>query len=160
MAACGTAPPANPTNTPDPSLDDALTNPQDSSTATPPAPPTAAPIQGSYPGSQPAAPQQPTKELGYPVPATFPPTVDPYPGGLVWIIRPVGTQCEEGTIQGYGDLSESVATLVAAGLNVENSQMTDIPVTAVCGSPTSAHYRIQISYEGLSTALSMGWKQE
>ncbi len=159
LAACGTAPPAGPTATPGPAPDEAL-NPQNGPTATPLAPPAESPLPSSYPGSQPAPPQAPTNEPGYPPPPTFPPTVDPYPGGLVWIIRPVGTQCEEGTIEGYGDLSESVATLVAAGLQVESSEMTDIPVTANCGSPTSAHYRIQISYEGLDTALSMGWRQE
>ncbi len=56
---------------------------------------------------------------GYPPPPTSPPPTDPYPGGLVWIIRPVGVQCEDGTAEGYGDLSESVATLTAAGLQVE-----------------------------------------
>jgi len=32
--------------------------------------------------------------------------------------------------------------------------------TTACGSPTSAHYRVQISADELDTALSMGWDRE
>jgi hypothetical protein len=88
------------------------------------------------------------------------PTVDPYPGGIIWIIRPVGTQCEDGTTLGYGDLRESVATLTAAGLRVVDSEMVELMVTTACGSPTSAHYRVQIDIEDLDSALSMGWDRE
>lgn len=152
VSACGTAPPAQPTATPSgsPGLETA-----------PPAQiqPTAESLPDSYP-PPPPAPVQPTREPNYPPPPTFPPTVDPYPGGLVWIIRPVGVQCEDGTAEGYGDLRESVATLTAAGLQVENSEMIDLMVPAACGSPTSAHYRIQINVDGLNTANSMGWQRE
>ncbi len=150
VSACGTAPPAQPTATPSgsPALETAPSAPVQ---------PTAESLPDSYP---PPAPIQPTREPNYPPPPTFPPTVDPYPGGLVWIIRPVGVQCEDGTTEGYGDLRESVATLTAAGLHVVESEMADLMVPAVCGSPTSAHYRIQISVDGLNTASSMGWKRE
>jgi hypothetical protein len=76
---------------------------------------------------------------------------------MVWITRPVGIQCEDGTALGYGDLRESVATLTAAGLRVSDSEMAEFMVTTACGSPTSAHYRIQISVEDLESAISMGW---
>lgn len=159
-AACGTAPPASPTATPSGNLNDPADNPALETAATAPAPLTAEPLPDTYPAPQLAAPAAPTHEPGYPPPPTFPPTVDPYPGGLVWIIRPVGVQCEDGTAPGYGDLQESVATLIAAGLEVASSEMTDIPVTAVCGSPTSAHYRVQINPDDLDTASAMGWERE
>jgi hypothetical protein len=79
---------------------------------------------------------------------------------MIWIIRPVGIQCEEGTAPGYGDLRESVATLTAAGIRVVDSEMTELMVTTSCGSPTSAHYRVQIDFEDLEDALSMGWQEE
>jgi hypothetical protein len=79
---------------------------------------------------------------------------------VIWIIRPVGIQCEEGTAPGYGDLRESVATLTAAGIRVVNSQMTELMVAASCGSPTSAHFLVQIDAEDLDKALSMGWAKE
>lgn len=155
FAACGTAPPARPTpseNSSQPQSSPAL--------PTLPLPPTVEPVPEAYPPPQLEIPEQATHEPGYPPPATFPPTVDPYPGGLVWIIRPVGVQCEEGTALGYGDLGESVATLTAAGLQVEASEMLERVVPAVCGSATSAHYRIQIKVDGLDTARSMGWERE
>ena len=158
VAACGTAPPAEPTATPGAETPEPALSPAEAPAVTAPAPPTAEPLPESYP-PPPVLPVQPTHPPGYPPPATFPPTVDPYPGGLVWIVRPVGVQCEDGTEAGYGDLSESVATLIAAGLQVASSEMTDIPVTAVCGSPTSAHYRVQINPDGLNTARAMGWER-
>jgi hypothetical protein len=72
----------------------------------------------------------------------------------------VGTQCEDGTAPGYSDLGEAVATLTAAGLRVVNSEMSELLVATACGSPTSAHYRVQIEAEDLETALSMGWFRE
>lgn len=120
--------------------------------------PTALP-QG-YPPPAPAPAATSALPADYPAPPTMMPTADPYPGGLVWVLRPVGIQCEEGTAPGYGDLREAQATMTAAGITVVEAQMTDLMVTAVCGSPTSAHYRLQISAEDLQTAVSMGWSQE
>jgi hypothetical protein len=79
---------------------------------------------------------------------------------MVWIIRPVGIQCEDGTALGYGDLGEAVATLTAAGLRVADSEVIELMVTTSCGSPTSAHYRVQINSDDLDSALSMGWTRE
>jgi hypothetical protein len=121
---------------------------------------TAVPDQG-YPSSEVLPPATATHEPGYPEqPVDFPPTVDPYPGGLVWIIRPVGIQCEEGTSPGYGDLREATSTLTAAGIAVADAEMTELMVAASCGSPTSAHFRVQIAADDLQTALSMDWTQE
>ena len=126
--------------------------------AAPGGPPTAVPED--YPAPEVIPPVNPTKDPNYPAPPTFAPTVDPYPGGLVWVIRPVGIQCEESTLPGYGDLREATSTLTAAGVSVAQSEMTEMAVTAVCGSPTSAHFRVQIAAADLQTALSMDWTQE
>ena len=46
------------------------------------------PCRRSYPAAEVVAPAVPTRDPDYPAPPTFAPTVDPYPGGLVWVIRP------------------------------------------------------------------------
>jgi hypothetical protein len=158
ITSCGTAPPAEPTMTPGAKPNESDDAPSLKPAATAPALPTAEPLPEDYP--PPAPTLQPTNPADYPGPATVMPTVDPYPGGMVWIIRPVGIQCEDGTTLGYGDLSEAVATLTAAGLRVTDSEMIEMMVTTSCGSPTSAHYRVQISSDDLDTALSMGWDRE
>lgn len=122
-----------------------------------PAPNTAVP---GYPPPTSAVPESPTRPADYPAPPTIPPPADPYPGGLVWVIRSVGVQCEEGTAPGYGDLREAAATMTAAGVRVKEAQMTEMMVTAVCGSPTSAHFRLQIDANDLQTAESLGWTPE
>ena len=50
--------------------------------------------------------------------------------------------------------------LSAAGLRVADSEMLELMVAAACGSPTSAHFRVQIDVEDLDSALSMGWDRE
>ena len=124
--------------------------------------PTQTPVTAvpGYPAPLPTAPTSPTRPADYPAPPTIPPPADPYPGGLVWIVRPVGVQCEEGTAPGYGDLREATATMTAAGVRVKESQMTEMMVTAVCGSPTSAHFRLQIDANDLQTAELLGWTSE
>jgi len=117
-------------------------------------------VPAGYPASEVIQPATPTRDPNYPAPPTYAPTVDPYPGGLVWILHPVGIQCEESTSPGYGDLREAVSTLTAAGVAVAKSEMTELVVTDACGSPTSAHYRAQIAADDLQTALSMEWTQE
>lgn len=125
------------------------------------APLTQTPLPDNYPSpEQVLPPPTPTLDPNYPAQPTLPPTPDPYPGGTVWVIRPVGIQCEEGTAPGYGDLREAQSTLTAAGVKVAEAEMTELMVTTSCGSPTSAHFRVQIAAEDLQTALSMGWMQE
>jgi hypothetical protein len=150
LSACG------PTTGPVPAATTPATGPalEEAGTSTPSSVPEGYPPPAPVPAAATALP------VDYPAPPTMMPTPDPYPGGLVWVLRPVGIQCEEGTVPGYGDLREAQATMTAAGLTVVDAQMTDLMVTAVCGSPTSAHYRLQISAEDLQTAVSMGWTQE
>lgn len=159
MVACGTAPPAGTGLTPSPQPQEDAAEPalQDAPTAV--SQPTAEPLPAGYPGSEPAPPPQPTYPPDYPGPPTVMPTVDPYPGGMAWIIRPVGVQCEEGTTPGYGDLAEAEATLTAAGIRVADAEMIELIVPTSCGSPTSAHYRLQIEAEDLNSALSLGWER-
>ncbi len=136
--------PASPTNDLTPAEKPAL------ATSTPPS---------AYPVPGDELPPTPALSLDYPAP-TLPPTIQAYPGGLVWIIRPVGVQCEEGTAPGYGDLREATSTLTAAGVRVAGAEMTELMVTSTCGSPTSAHFRAQINADDLPLALSLGWEQE
>jgi hypothetical protein len=117
-------------------------------------------LPAGYPAPESAMPATPTLNPNYPAPPTYSPTVDPYPGGLVWVIKPVGVQCEEGTAPGYGDLTEATNSATAAGVRVARSEMTELMVKTSCGSPTSAHYRLQIATEDLQTAVSLGWSEE
>jgi len=157
LAACGTAPPADLNVTPAVEPTGVATSPVLEQAPAEPLQPTAEPLPAEYPPAQPELPVQPTYPADYPAPPT---PIDPYPGGMVWIIRPVGIQCEDGTALGYGDLRESVATLTAAGLRVVEAEMLELMVTASCGSPTSAHFRVQISADDLNSAISMGWERE
>jgi hypothetical protein len=122
----------------------------------PPNPPTK---PSDYPAPEANLPPTPTLDPDYPAPTPWP-VIDPYPGGLVWIIRPVGIQCEDGTAPGYSDLTEVESTLTAAGVKVVAAEMTEMVVASSCGSPTSAHFRVQIAAEDLQTALSLDWIRE
>jgi len=160
VSSCGTSPPVEIDLTPAVEPDNDDTVPVLDRAVPAPALPTAEPLPEEYPPAQPTLPAQATYPPDYPGPLTLLPTVVPYPGGMVWIIRSVGIQCEDGTTPGYGDLRESVATLTAAGIRVVDSDMTELMVAESCGSPTSAHFRVQIDAEDLEDALSMGWEKE
>lgn len=153
LVACGTAPPAVSNPTP------AVQPERDAAEPALEAAPTAESLPEEYPASERALPPQPTYPADYPGPPTMMPTVDPYPGGMAWIIRPVGIQCEEGTAPGYGDLAEAEATVTAAGIRVVDAEMIELMVPTSCGSPTSAHFRLQIEAEDLDSALSLGWER-
>lgn len=159
LVSCGTAPPANISLTPSPQPQGDAAEPALEPAPTTASQPTAEPLPGDYPAAEPALPPQPTYPPDYPGPPTMVPTVDPYPGGMAWIIRPVGIQCEEGTAPGYGDLAEAEATMSAAGIRVVDAEMIEMIVPTSCGSPTSAHFRLQIEAEDLDSALSFGWER-
>jgi hypothetical protein len=125
-----------------------------------PAPETAVPPQPQE--GYPAAPL-PSEPLapGYPAqPPAIIPGQSAYPGEGVWILRPLGIQCEDETQPGYADLDETVETLTNAGITVLASEETYLMVAAMCGAPTSAHYRVQIDPADLDQALAMGWTRE
>ena len=131
------------------------------STLTPP--PVSEPIQpegadggeDSYPG--PALPTPTTLPEGYDVPPTTP-ALNPYPeasGSLIWVLKPVGEQCAEAPAT--PELQTAVADMVALGIPVEASEMTDLIVCSACGCPTSAHFRLQIDSVYLGNAEALGW---
>ncbi len=163
LAACNSAPPPAQDNTPPPAAVATATTPalmpaptaaEDSAV-----PSTPDPTGAAYPDPAEGETAAPANDP-YPVPPSPMPTVDPYPGGLVWVIRPVGTQCEPEIPPGYGTLNEAVATLYAAGVSVQASETIELPVTTACGSPTSEHYRVQIGADHLSVVEEMGWVGE
>ena len=101
------------------------------------------------------------------VPEEYPPSSAPivqpevvYPGEeeMVWIVLPVGVQCEgDGP---YSDLSDAVVALDEAGVIVVDQTTVDLPVAQACGQPTSEHFRVQILAAGLSQAERLDWHVE
>lgn len=97
---------------------------------------------------------------GYELP-TAAPTINPYPeatGQLIWILKPVGEQCAE--TPATPDLQTAVADMIAFGIPVEASEMTEQEVCTACGCPTSAHFRLQIDSGYLGNAQVLGWVAE
>ncbi|MGD8805627.1 MAG: hypothetical protein PVH65_07235 [Chloroflexota bacterium] len=124
-------------------------------TATPEAPAGETPTSEStaYPAPPTATP--PGAEGGYPA-STPQPTYDPYPGGLVTIIHPMGLQCEEAI---FPDLSAAISSLEEAGIAVVAAEEIGLEVCEACGCATSEHFRVQINVEDLDRALEMGWQR-
>lgn len=107
----------------------------------------------------PAEPDQASQPEGYP--AGQEEGIQPesaYPGqeDTVWVVFPVGTQCEEGGE--YDDLDEAIAALDVAGVTVVDQGTNELIVATACGQPTSEHYGAQILTEGLAQAEDLGWK--
>jgi hypothetical protein len=100
----------------------------------------------------------PGDQPGYPAPPVPAPTLDPYPSGVVWIIRPVGEQCEDG--RSFADLATAVSSLEENGIVVGEAEEVELFVCQACGCPTSEHYRLQIEPADLDRALTLGWFRE
>jgi hypothetical protein len=97
---------------------------------------------------------------GYEFPPTIPP-LNPYPeanGTLIWVIKPVGEQCAETSTT--PDLQTAVADMIAFGIPVVASEITELTVCSACGCPTSAHFRLQIDSGYLGNAAVLGWTAE
>jgi hypothetical protein len=112
-------------------------------------------------GYPPPPPALPTAE-GYPEPPPPAATVDPYPeavDGFIWMLLPVGIQCEDDASQ-YNDLQDAVAGLTAVNASTGQSEIIELMVCSACGCPTSAHYRVQVSVTDVTTARSLGWERE
>ena len=119
-----------------------------------------------------AVPQSPPSEA-YPVeevlpttavPESYPPPTLPalstessYPAqeGTVWVARPVGVQCETAE---YTDIQEAIADLKAIGVEVLDSGTFYVNVLAVCGGPTSAHFRVLVAEEDVANTAVLGWE--
>ncbi|MEZ4590005.1 MAG: hypothetical protein R3D55_02495 [Chloroflexota bacterium] len=122
--------------------------------------PSVQPDAAAEPAGYPVAPSPTPLPEGYTMPPTVPP-LNPYPeanGTLVWVIKPVGEQCAETPTT--PDLQTAVADMIAFGIPVEASEMTELPVCTSCGCPTSAHFRLQIDSGYLGNAAVLGWEVE
>jgi hypothetical protein len=106
----------------------------------------------SYP-----VPEAPTPVTDYPAPEALP-THDPYPvaEGYVWVVHPVGEQCEDGRF--YDNVNAAVSALEEAEIEVDWGTTTNLNVCLACGCPTSEHYRLHIAEEDLSKAEALGWR--
>ena len=98
---------------------------------------------------------------GYPPPQEFP-TIDPYPvnAGTVWVLYPIGVQCEDASVGKYHSQQDAKAGLTAAGLTVHDVTTIELMVCSACGCPTSTHFRAEISETDLEKAISLGWEPE
>ncbi len=157
ITACNSSPP---TNTESPN------SPENSEQNPPPGPNNTESSNSfePYPGALAIPPTATPYPPGYPAPQTIP-TPDPYPGGktetTVWIVFPVGIQCEDADdgIK-YKSEKEAEAGLTAAGIQVRQVTTTELMVCAACGCPTSAHYRAEINEADLNKANALEWVQE
>lgn len=152
-------------------------------TAVPPEPAGDAPLATVTPPAQPEGLESGADDdlifdpdEGYPALATAQPVPEEYPAPtavsppngyddavaeeFAWVLFPVGEQCAEPEESVYQDLNEAITALAAAGVPVNDSEMTDLMVCEACGCPTSAHYRVQIDGNFVATAVSMGWVVE
>jgi hypothetical protein len=112
-----------------------------------------------YPGLPPTAIPAPE---GYPAASQQIPADDAYPDATktVWVLHPLGVQCEGAAESKYKDEQAVAATLTAAGITVQEVTTTNLMVCQACGCPTSIHYRVQIPAIDLKKALSLGWVSE
>lgn len=142
----------------------AQVSPEEPAATVPPVAPSAAPQEAIGLETAEAYPAQPAAESlpgDYPsAPADTPPEAYPAVGeaGLVWVIRSEGVQCETNSAPtGEKGLQQAVESLAAAGITAEAWELTEMMVTAVCGSPTSTHYLVQIPAAELDKAVALGW---
>lgn len=93
----------------------------------------------------------------YPPPTQSPPVVEGYPAeeGTIWVARPVGVQCEPAE---YADIHEASADLMAIGVDVLAQETFEMNVLAVCGGPTSAHFRVLVAAEDVEDTAVLGWE--
>jgi hypothetical protein len=105
----------------------------------------------SYP-----VPEAATPDSDYPAPEALP-TRDPYPvvEGYIWVVHPVGEQCEDGRF--FDDVNAAITALEEADVEVTAGATINLNVCLACGCPTSEHFILQIDEEDLSTAERLGW---
>ena len=115
-----------------------------------------------YPEAEPpvatAVPEEyPIATVPPPPPVAYPDARDAYPAaeGEVWVVRPVGVQCEDPE---YTDIQDAITDLKAIGVEVLDSETFEMPTASVCGGPTSAHFRVLIAAEDAEAAAALGWE--
>ncbi|MCB8942659.1 MAG: hypothetical protein H6658_02670 [Ardenticatenaceae bacterium] len=114
----------------------------------------------AVPEEYPAKPEPVTQpESAYPAGEAIAQPESAYPaeGETVWMVFPVGVQCEEGSGE-YADLDEAVAALDTAGVVVVDQGTVELIVAAACGQPTSEHFRVEVLADGLEQAQGLGWE--
>jgi hypothetical protein len=150
IAACSGGSDAEPTTRP------TEENPTEAPTSTVEAPTVEAPTveaPTAYPA--PPTPTPPGIDSGYP--AFVPqPTINPYPGGLVTILHPMGIQCEEPE---FPDISAAIGALEEAGIVVLAAEEIALNVCESCSCATSEHFRVQINVDDLDKAIELGWSR-
>ena len=119
---------------------------------------TATPLPAGYPASE--ATDLPSADYPGPEATSMPQSA--YPGGeLVWLLRPLGRQCEDEASYEYQTLEEAVEALEGMGVAVESAQTVSLMVCQACNTcPTSEHFRVQILAEEVQMARSLGWNVE
>lgn len=113
------------------------------------------------PAGYPPPPTTPPLPEGYPAPVVAP-TYDPYPapGDTVWMLHPVGIQCQDAAKSKYQNEQEAISALTAAGITVQQMTTTELMVCSACDCPTSAHYRAEINAADMNKATALGWTLE
>lgn len=162
--ACGPATKTDTANTPEPGgalevMPETTAGPP---SADAPADPTAVPLPEPDAGEAYPPPTTPPMTGEYPAPEAPATAPDPYPeavDGYIWMLLPVGVQCEEDAAL-YTDLQDAVAGLTAVNVQTNRSEIVELNVCAACGCPTSAHYRVQVSVDDVNAAQSLGWTRE
>jgi hypothetical protein len=156
LASCASATDATPTSVPVP---EDTVEPAPAATATVPTPdPEPDDTSGYPPPGETDAYPAPPDQAGYPAPPSPPPAPDPYPSGIVWIVRAAGEQCEDSLR--FVDLASAVASLEENGITVNEAEGVELMVCQACGCPTSEHYRLQIDPVDLDQAMRLGWFRE
>ena len=113
------------------------------------------------PDAYPLRPTSPPSPESYPAVPTTAPLSTAYPADLqIWILRPLGNQCEDLNSYPYATLGEAVTGLEQAGIDVFDSESVDLAVCEGCDCPTSQHFRVQILRNDLERARTLGWYEE
>jgi hypothetical protein len=137
----------------EPTIQPTKDSPTEAPTSTVEAPPVEAPTAEPTAYPDPPTPTPPGIDAGYP--AFIPqPTIDPYPGGLVTILHPMGIQCEEPE---FPDLSAAVGALEEAGIVVLAAEEIALNVCESCNCATSEHFQVQINVDDMDKAIELGW---
>ena len=96
-------------------------------------------------------PAEPASQLNLP----------PYPAtGTIWILRPLGQQCQPAAEFEYATVEDAILALNDAGITVYRAEQVLRPVCEACDCPSSEHYRLNIDESNLAQAQELGWELE
>lgn len=84
-----------------------------------------------------------------------------YPAtGTIWVIRPLGQQCQPDAEFEYANVEEAIMALDEAGIQVYLGDVVFRPACESCDCPTSEHFRVRIDESNLEQARLLGWEVE